>query len=171
MVASHTETPLGVSKWLVKATPTHGTLPLGKGHGLTMSPTQGQAILLGGNLIPAIYFPSLREQWPLVRSPQGDNCMAGYLCLMPLASLFCNLTSQYYSIIQCPSYVGHYKYPCSIHPNYESGWTGICQINITFWAQKTGGLGHERVLRSKKRQFLRFLVTCWLTDGYTDSYL
>ena len=29
-----------------------------------------------------------------VRSPQGDNCMAGYHCLMPLASLFCNLTSQ-----------------------------------------------------------------------------
>ena len=43
-------------------THTHTTLPLGKGHGLTMSPIQGQAILLGGNLIPAIYFPSLREQ-------------------------------------------------------------------------------------------------------------
>ena len=28
--------------------------------------------------------------------------------------------------------VGHYKYPCSIHPNYESGKAGICQINITF---------------------------------------
>ena len=66
MVASHTAVPMGTanqrslfapareSKWLVKATPTHGTLPLGKGHGLTMSPTQGQAILLGGNLIPAI---------------------------------------------------------------------------------------------------------------------
>ena len=62
MVASHTAVPMGTAKWLVKATPTHGTLPLGKGHGLTMSPTQGQAILLGGNLIPAIYFPSLREQ-------------------------------------------------------------------------------------------------------------
>ena len=54
MVASHTAVPMGTAKWLVKATPTHGTLPLGKGHGLTMSPTQGQAILLGGNLIPAI---------------------------------------------------------------------------------------------------------------------
>ena len=48
MVASHTETPLGVSKWLVKATPTHGTLPLGKGHTQPLSPTQGQAILYGG---------------------------------------------------------------------------------------------------------------------------
>jgi len=31
MVASHTETPLGVSKWLVRAMPTNKTLPLGKG--------------------------------------------------------------------------------------------------------------------------------------------
>ena len=48
MVASHTVVPLGTAKWLERATPTHGTLPLGKGHGLTMSPTQGQAIFLWG---------------------------------------------------------------------------------------------------------------------------
>ena len=48
MVASHTAVPLGTAKWLVRATPPFYTLPLGKGHGLTMSPTQGQAILLGG---------------------------------------------------------------------------------------------------------------------------
>ena len=48
MVASHTAVPLGTAKWLVRAIPTHGTLPLGKGHGLTMSPTQGQAIFLWG---------------------------------------------------------------------------------------------------------------------------
>ena len=42
------------SKWLERATPTHGTLPLGKGHVLTMSPTQGQADIIGGNPIPAI---------------------------------------------------------------------------------------------------------------------
>ena len=54
MVASHTVVPLGTAKWLERATPTHGTLPLGKGHGLTMSPTQGQAILYGGYSFPAI---------------------------------------------------------------------------------------------------------------------
>ena len=54
MVASHTEKPLGFSKWLDRATPTPGTLPLGKGQGLLMSPTQRQADIIGGNLIPAI---------------------------------------------------------------------------------------------------------------------
>ena len=54
MVASHTEKPLGFSKWLDRATPIPGTLPLGKGQGLLMSPTQGQAILLGATLAPAI---------------------------------------------------------------------------------------------------------------------
>ena len=53
-VASHTETPLGVSKWLGRPNHTPGTLPLGKGQGLLMSPTQGQADIIGGNLIPAI---------------------------------------------------------------------------------------------------------------------
>ena len=57
MVASHTETPLGVSKWLVKRHHTNTTLLLCKGQGQTMSPTQGQAKLLGGNPIPAISHP------------------------------------------------------------------------------------------------------------------
>ena len=43
------------------------------------------------------------------------------LCVMPLASLFCNLASLYYSILQCPSYVGHYKYPRSTHPDFKFG--------------------------------------------------
>ena len=57
MVASHTETPLGVSKWLGKTNHTPGTLPVGKGQRLPMSPTQGQADIIGGNLIPAISQP------------------------------------------------------------------------------------------------------------------
>ena len=57
MVASHTETPLGFSKWLVRPNHTPGTLPLGKGQGLLMSPTQGQADIIGGNPIPAISQP------------------------------------------------------------------------------------------------------------------
>ena len=47
----------------------------------------------------------------------------------------------------------------------------ICKGLFEFWPQKTGGIGHERVTRSKKCQFLRFLVNRWLTDGYTDIYL
>ena len=46
MVASHTEKPLGFSKWLDRATPTTETLLLGKGQGLTMSPT-----IKAGNII------------------------------------------------------------------------------------------------------------------------
>ena len=49
MVASHTEKPLGFSKWLERPNHTPGTLPLGKGQGLLMSPTQGQANINGGN--------------------------------------------------------------------------------------------------------------------------
>ena len=74
MVASHTAVPLGTAKWLVRATPHTRNLAVGKGQGLTMSPTQGQANLLGA--IP--YQP--------FRNTQGRFCMAGYLCLMPLAS-------------------------------------------------------------------------------------
>ena len=57
MVASHTETPLGVSKWLGKRYHTPVTLPLGKGQGLLMSPTQRQADIIGNNSIPAISQP------------------------------------------------------------------------------------------------------------------
>ena len=44
----------------------------------------------------------------------------------------------------------------------------ICKGLFEFWPQKTGGAGHERVTRSKKRHFLRFSVKRWLTNGYTD---
>ena len=65
MVASHTAVPMGTanqrslfasareSKWLDRADPIRETL-LGKGQGLLMSPTQGQAYIIGGNPIPAI---------------------------------------------------------------------------------------------------------------------
>ena len=62
MVASHTAVPLGTAKWLVRATPHTRNLAVGKGQGLLMSPTQGQADIIGATLAPAIYFPSLREQ-------------------------------------------------------------------------------------------------------------
>ena len=57
MVASHTAVPLGTAKWLERAIPTPVTLPLGKGQGLLMSPTQGQADIIGSNSIPAISQP------------------------------------------------------------------------------------------------------------------
>ena len=49
---------------------------VGKGHTQNMSPTQGQA----DNIERAILHQPFR-------SPQGDSCMAGYLCLMPTAFL------------------------------------------------------------------------------------
>jgi len=54
MVASHTAVPMGTAKWLDRADPIPETLLLGKGQGLLMSPTQGQAYIIGGNPIPAI---------------------------------------------------------------------------------------------------------------------
>ena len=48
MVASHTAVPLGTAKWLERATPTHGTLPLGKGHTQPMSPTVKAGYILMG---------------------------------------------------------------------------------------------------------------------------
>jgi len=76
MVASHTAVPLGTAKWLDRATPHTRNLAVGKGQGLLMSPTQGQAVIIGA--IP--YQP--------FRSPQGDSCMAGYPCPMPNGIFF-----------------------------------------------------------------------------------
>ena len=73
MVASHTAVPLGTAKWLERAIPTPVTLPLGKGQGLLMSPTQGQAYIIEATLAPAI------------SQPLWGSCMAGYHCLMPTA--------------------------------------------------------------------------------------
>ena len=53
---------------------TQNTLLICKGQELTMSPTQGQA----DNIERTIPYQPFR-------SPQGDSCMAGYLCLMPTA--------------------------------------------------------------------------------------
>ena len=90
-----------------------------------------------------------------------DNCMAGYLCPMPTASsnyiifangpylmhlaLFCwqslseasgiiSLQLNIPNIISLCNFiaVGHYKCPCSIHPDYESGRTSFCQIIFEF---------------------------------------
>ena len=40
---------MGTAKWLVRATPPFYTLPLGKGQEQHMSPTQGQADIIGGH--------------------------------------------------------------------------------------------------------------------------
>ena len=55
MVASHTAVPLGTAKWLVRATPTNKTLPLGKGHTQIAHVAYLKAgCILRGNLVPAI---------------------------------------------------------------------------------------------------------------------
>ena len=59
----------------------------------------------------------------------------------------------------------------SLQLNCGLGIMGICKGIFEFWPQKTGGVGHERVTRSKKRRFLRFSVMRWLTDGYADIEL
>ena len=150
-----------------------------------MSPTQGQAIFLWGVFLSSHFEkPKGFSVWlaTIVRCLTASSllitpiwCIWHYFvsnpCLMPLASFLCNRGFQYYSILQCPSYVGHYKCPCSTHPDFKFGWTGFCQIIFEFWAKKMGGVGHERGTRSKKRRFLMFSVNRWLTNGYTDFKL
>ena len=57
MVASHTAVPLGTAKWLERATPPFYTLPLGKGQEQHMSPTQGQAVIIGAIPYQPFTFP------------------------------------------------------------------------------------------------------------------
>ena len=76
------------------------------------------------------------------RRTHRHGCMAGYHCLMPLASFHC-----------------------------EFGKTRICQRNFEFWAQIKGLRTNERVTRSKKRDFWDFFVNHWLTNGYADANL
>ena len=153
-----------------------------------MSPTQGQAIFLWGYSFPAIYFPSLARTVTV-----GSRCLKarlyGWLPLSDASGIYPCLCIPFVMLPLFPQgvalgwwliapfrgvfvrtiiAVGHYKYPRSIHPDFKFGWTKFCQIIFEFWPQKMGGIGHERVTRSKKRQFLRFLVNRWLTDDYTD---
>ena len=74
MVASHTAVPLGTSKWLVRATPLTRNLAVGKGQGLLISPTQGQAYIIGATFTPAIYFPSLARTVTV-----GSRCLKARL--------------------------------------------------------------------------------------------
>ena len=76
MVASHTAAPLGGCEMAGQSDTTPKTLPLGKGQGLTMSPTQRQAILYGGQSHTSHF-----------AAPKRGSCMAGYHCLMPTAFL------------------------------------------------------------------------------------
>ena len=100
--------------------------------------------------------------------------MAGYLCLMPLASapvcvyrLFCCPCSP----MAVPWADGHCRCAGTLHPDFKFGWTGFCQIIFEFWPQIKGIRTNERVTRSKKRRFLRFFVMYWLINGYTDANL
>jgi len=72
MVASHTAAPLGAAKWLVRATPHTRNLAVGKGQEQHMSPTQGQAYIIGAT-----------PHQPFRRTHR-HGCMAGYLSPMPI---------------------------------------------------------------------------------------
>ena len=145
-----------------------------------MSPTQGQAIFLWGVFLSSHFEkPKGFSVWlaTIVRCLTASSllitpiwCIWHYFvsnpCLMPLASFLCNRGFQYYSILQCPSYVGHYKYPRSIHPNNESGKTGFCQIIFEFCPPKNKGYWSRKGHSVEKTQFLRFfrksLADKWL---------
>ena len=77
---------------------TNTTLLLCKGQELNMSPTQGQAIFLGGNSFPAI-------------SPYPKARLYGWLPLSDASGIISIAIGhpQYYSLMQYFSVIGHYK--------------------------------------------------------------
>ena len=71
-----------------KSDTTPGTLPLGKGQGLLMSPTQGQAILLGGISVPAIskHLKAFLYGWLPLSDAYRHPFLQTAFYLLPLAS-------------------------------------------------------------------------------------
>ena len=104
MVASHTVVPLGTAKWLGKRHPHQKPCRLGKGHTLLMSPTQGQAYIIGGHFLSSHFeTPKGVSVWlatfvrclwhPLCKQP---NCIFSLLtvpCMLPNDILFANCPS------------------------------------------------------------------------------
>ena len=93
------------------------------------------------------------------RRTHRHGCMAGYLCLMPLAS----------SLLTTPIWCIWHDASASFH--CALGRMGFCQIIFEFWPQIKGIFLNERVTRSKKRDFWGFFVNRWLTNGYADANL
>ena len=98
MVASHTSVPLGTAKWLGKRHHTPGTLPLGKGQEPLMSPTQGQAIIIGLPLPPAIskHLKAFLYGWLPLSDAKRHLSLQTALCPMPIGifSLLRGMTKQ-----------------------------------------------------------------------------
>ena len=119
MVASHTAAPFGAAKWLVRATPTPKTLPLGKGHTQNMSPTQGQADIIGGNPIPAIskhpraflygWLPLSDAAGILIANGPSASSLQIAPCLLPNGILLFMVIIKYHG--------GGLIYNAIVHPN------------------------------------------------------
>ena len=93
MVASHTAVPLGFSKWLGKRHHIPGTLPLGKGQELTLSPTVKAGLYFGGARHTS-HLLSLASRTVTVGSKHPRAFLYGWL---PLSNAYgisfqCNLT-------------------------------------------------------------------------------
>ena len=148
MVASHTAVPMGTAKWLVRATPTFYTLPLGKGQGLLMSPTQGQADIIGGNSIPAISQPLWGQLYgwlPLSNAygiPYGEKQPISIILRLFLAlenkahsmyiGIFLHHKTKY---IQCTSAFTCItkQYTHNVHPHLLALQNNTHLINIRFY--------------------------------------
>jgi hypothetical protein len=77
---------MGTAKWLVRATPPFYTLPLGKGQEPLMSPTQGQADIIGGHFRSS-HLLSLASRTVTVGSKHLTAFLYGWLPLSDAAGI------------------------------------------------------------------------------------
>ena len=110
MVASHTETPLGVSKWLGKATPHKYNLADMQGTRANHVAYPRAGWYYSVNPIQAIYFSSLART-VTVGSPYPKARLYGWLPLSDASDIISIAIGhpQYYSLMQYFSVIGHYK--------------------------------------------------------------
>jgi hypothetical protein len=96
----------------------NNSLPLGRRHGLLVP-------LTWAALVPYLKarFKIGRHSYQPFRSPQGDNCMAGYHCLMPTAFFRCDPITNLSIFPRCN--------PCPIYQHFPL--QNIPPINISYY--------------------------------------
>ena len=110
MVASHTETPLGVSKWLGKATPHKYNLAAMQGTRAKHVAYPRAGYILRGQFLSS-HLLSLASRTVTVGSPYPKARLYGWLPLSDASDIISIAIGhpQYYSLMQYFSVIGHYK--------------------------------------------------------------
>ena len=110
MVASHTETPLGVSKWLERATPHKYNLAAMQGTRAKHVAYPRAGYILRGQFLSS-HLLSLASRTVTIGSPYPKARLYGWLPLSDVSDIISIAIGhpQYYSLMQYFSVIGHYK--------------------------------------------------------------